>query len=203
MNNTIKYFCFDCETGGLDTQSTLLEIYGKFLDQNLNMVEEVYWLIKPDTGNYWVNAESLVVNKIDLVSHDKNATPQREAAMNFVHLLKKLTLENKIEICTGKKLVPIGHGVKFDILHLRNFIEPYLTEYKFDDFFSRRYIDTSVIAEFLILTKFLPSNFDCKLENLADFFGIKHGEMHNAKTDVEVTIQVIKKMNGLIINECL
>ena len=68
MTKKIQYFIVDAETGGkYAKEHSLLTLYGQILNKNLNVVDEIDLVVKPDDGIYRISADALETNKIDLI----------------------------------------------------------------------------------------------------------------------------------------
>jgi DNA polymerase III epsilon subunit-like protein len=96
-----------------------------------------------------------------------------------------------------QKLIPAGHNVSFDIDAIKHHLlvnNSDFSKHSWERYFSHRMIDTAVIANFLKLAKKIPKNVN-NLENLASHYGIiiKDGQIHNAKTDVQISLEVLKR----------
>jgi DNA polymerase III alpha subunit (gram-positive type) len=126
---------------------------------------------------------ALAVNKIDLIKHNKEAVSYSEG----IQEIKEFFAWN-----IGKeKLTPIGQNFSFD--------EEYIFE-KMPSLDWRKYVshdgfDTKHIAKFLIKTgKLKTEKNSTSLGPIAKAFDINYEGAHDAKRDVEITIEVLKKM---------
>lgn len=179
----MKYFFHDFETGGYEN-SSILTFYGVVTDQNFNKIDDIELWIKPDNGLYMVEAQALRVNKIDLLAHDKEA--QKESVC-------KDKIRAFIEHFAGggsEKLYMAGHNVYFDNRLLKDHFFP-------DDFnkmFFRHNLDTGTLALLLKQVGKLPKDLEISLSNLATHYGLNALGAHESKTDVWLTIGVLKCM---------
>jgi len=181
-----KYFLFDCETGGIDRNTSLLTLFGMILDEKLTVQDTISLKIKPDDGVYHVKAAGLKVNKINLVEHEKEATTATEAAREFENFICKHSLGET-------KLIPTGHNLSLDVEFCkRNFLRGDQDEGGgWDKFFSYRSLDTATLAHGLILAGKLPEDLDCSLSSLAKYFEIDYSGAHNAEFDAKLTLAIL------------
>lgn len=188
-----KYFLFDCEMGGKSPKTSLLTLYGMVLDQNLKLLDTIDLKIKPNNEIYHVTARAMEINKIDLIKHDSEAIPLHEAAKIFETFVCKQSL--------GKdKMIPAGHNLSLDIRFCkRNFLRANNAEGDdWNRFFSHRRVDTATLAHGLILAGKLPSNLECSLSSLANYFELSYEGAHEAKFDAELTLEVLKHLIALM-----
>lgn len=175
-----KYLLFDCETGGLNENATLLTLYAKILDANFQEISSLDLKIKPPHGQYYIlDAASLKINKIDIVKHDAEAISYDDAR-------EKLRVFLSTNSLVGK-LTPVGHNIAFDIKFASKLLPSW------NDYCEYRSIDTSSIAQFLQLAGTLPDGIS-SLEKLCDYFGFDTSNHHNAKADVEMTQKLLKQL---------
>lgn len=186
MNDCV-YVAMDLETGGIGLECSLLTGYFGFLDANLNLLDGLDLKVKPNDGKpYVVQAGGLAVNGINLIEHDKVAITESEAGAQLMMALKKHSKSGKI------KLIPIGHNVQFDILHI---YEHLLSKKHFDNFVSYRKLDTGTIAQFFKLCGFIAPDKSGSLEYLADLFGVKFKDRaHTAESDAMMCVEILQKM---------
>lgn len=181
------YFIYDCETAGKTKEFSILSLFGYVLDDNLNIIDEID--LKFKHKKYCVDLEALKYNGIDLHEHDKNALDIEECSVTLALFLNKHTRGKNI------LLTQVGHNIAWDF----NFIQETVLR-NYSDFFSRHSLDLASLALLLKLTGKLPHDFKISLENLTVYFDInKNGlKLHEAKTDVWVTLQIIKKIVKLL-----
>lgn len=186
----MRFLANDCETGGIGHDKSLLTAYFVALDTKFNPIDDLYLRMKPVDGIYKVQAEALAINGINLIEHDKIAeTPDI--------CMQKLIAFVEMHSDKGKdRLVPIGHNVAFDIQFYKHAILRRPTQ--MDKYVDYRCLDTCVIAKFLQLTGKLPPNMKISLDELAKFFRIPKPEVHDAKTDTLVSVDVLKRFIELI-----
>jgi len=199
------YIALDNEMAGVTLDYSLLTSYLVILDDNLQPIDDLYLYVKPDDGIYRVCGEAMNVNRIDLKVHDTKAIPYKEAGTKLYQFLKKNSDGGKI------KLVPVGHGIYGDI----NFITHYLLgEKTWETFVSYRKLDTQAVSQFLKSCGKIPDSVSGSLESLGKHFGIitegANGSvsyvglydcivnLHDAKVDTLLTVEVFKKLRGLV-----
>lgn len=186
----IKYIALDTEHGGFAEQSSLLTACFILIDKDFNIIDKLELAIKPDKNEpYYVTAEALSVNGINLVEHDKIAVTKSIGAQQLIELLKKHTNNG------ADKLIPIGHNVGHDL----DFIDKTLLSKKnYSKYITYRVLDTGAIAQFMRLTGKIPESVSGSLTALAEHFGIDFKDRaHTAESDTEMCIQVLKKMTEL------
>lgn len=182
-----KYIALDTEHGGFAKQSSLLTACFIIIDKDFNIVDKLNLAIKPDKDEpYYVTAEALSVNGINLVEHDKNAISKSIGAQSLIELLKKHTDNGK------EKLTPLGHNVAHDL----DFIDKTLLSKKnYSKYITYRVLDTGSIAQFLRFTGKIPETVSGSLGALAEHFGISFEDRaHTAESDTMMCIEVLKKM---------
>lgn len=184
------YLTFDCETGGIGKDKSLLTAYFGLFDSNGYQVKYLNLELKPDDGVYHVTAQGLAINQINLVEHDKSAISYKVAKGILYDFLK-----TSYEL-VGDKLIPVGHNCYFDIEMLQEFL---ISRGSWEQFVSYRILDTLPIARFLQLTGKINTPNGVSLKELIDYFKIEvDGKHHEAKYDALATLEVLKKMIGLV-----
>ena len=181
-----RFLAFDCETGGLDDDRSLLTIYLVALDENFKTLGELDLKIKPDDdGPYKVDAQALSVNGINLIEHDKVAIPLKEAKRQLYDFLATHKPEGK------GKLIPVGQNTWFDI----SCVQRHLMRKKvWDQFVSYHAIDTAGIALLMKILGKIPRDEKTRLERLAEMFNVPLVNAHEAKADTLATVRVFKAM---------
>lgn len=185
------FLLMDLETGGLEHENTILTGYFAFLDQNLNIIDELDLKLKPDTGKqYNVTEEALKVNGIVIEEHDKTAIPESKGAEKLLKFLEKNTNDGK------QKIMILGHNVQFDIEFIKARLIPQKVLTKFlDNKYGRyTYMDTMAFGTLLQMTGRLPERLPRSLESFSEFFCIRTSNLHDAKVDCQTTVKVLKKM---------
>ena len=184
-----KYIAMDVETGGLTPETSILTAFFAVLDQDFNVTDEIDFNLKPEDGIYRVTAGGLMVNKINLVEHDKTAILVKDAKTPLYEFLKKNN--------HGEKLIPIGHNVAFDISRIKR--DGLISEGSWETFVSYRCVDTGVVCQFLRAAGLFPEDVSGSLGSLVGYFRIPSiGELHNAKTDTLQTVAVLKELLKIV-----
>lgn len=181
------YIALDIETGGIEVEHTLLTAFFLVLDKQFNELAELYLYIKPDGGKpYVMDAEGMAVNKINIVEHDKIAIAASKAGQELYKFLKDWSGDGKI------KLIPIGHGITFDLNHIWHNL---LRRKTFEQFTSYRKIDTSSVAQFMKACGQFPEHVSGSLESLVNYFQLTDVKnYHNAADDTRATVAVLKEL---------
>jgi DNA polymerase III epsilon subunit family exonuclease len=158
---------YDLETLDTDPEHTeIVEIAARRLSKIGSRLERYYQLVKPPRS---IPKSSTHIHGID------NETVQDEPSIEAV-------LPKFLGFIQDRIL--IGHNIaEFDNLILDRDLEKYL-----GTGLSNSYYDTLVTAR-----RLYPRE-NCRLEALAEKFGIEHGAMHRALEDVDVTHQVFEKL---------
>lgn len=193
MSVSASHIFFDTETGGIGLDKSLLTVYFHVTDVQLNMLDELYLRVKPDDGIYHLTAESLSINKINLIQHEAIADSYKVASQKLYNFLLKHSQNRKI------KLVPVGHNVEFDIQQIQNKL---ICRQNWENMVSYRKLDTQSTAQYLILKGVLDSNKATgSLTSLARYFGISAQEIgygteaeHDARYDTLMTKAVLMNL---------
>lgn len=192
-----KFFAFDTETGGLSPSSTsLLTFHGIFLDENLEMIDEIGFQLRNDGEGeaiYQISAMALKTNKIDLIEHSKRAIPYSVAG--------KLLRQKFEQICGpsgkfGTRLMGMGQNIAFDY----GFIK-LLGKENYDPWLNNGHIDLYSLSIALQSIGLLPVSLRLKLEPLCNHFGID-ATFHDAKEDIHATVKCIKKILSILKEHC-
>ena len=182
----MNFLVLDTETGSRHASSTLLTAYFLVVSPEFKSLGELYFYLKPDNNeHYVVDAQGLAVNKIDIVEHDKVAITCKQAKSTLYDFLKEHS-------ANGRRLTPLGHGVKGDI---RRITDNLISIGSWDQFCTYHFIDTSVVLQYLRAINKIPMDGDGSVGAMAEYFNIKvDGELHNAKTDAILTMRIFQKM---------
>lgn len=178
------HFFYDTETGGKTAKQSLLTLYGIVTDENFEKIDEISLAIKPNNGIYRVSAESLEINGINLVEHNKIALTEAQAQVKLRDFLLKHSGFGK------EKLHPAGWNNYWDNAFVKRYILP-----DFEDFFSRHCLDVAGISVLLKSMGRLPADLKISLGSLADHYQSSFlTQAHDAKSDAWMTITVLKCM---------
>jgi DNA polymerase III epsilon subunit-like protein len=178
---------FDCETGGLTTDKSLLTFYMAIVDENLNVIDELDLKLKPDDGVYNCDAEALKINGIDLAKHD--ADPETITYTEGSKRLKSFAEKHH----TGGRwptLIPAGHNIPFDIGFTQAYLMP---EAVWRKFFSHRLLDTAPICNFKKDAGKWPEKLGT-LTSMVEFMGVPKRNAHNAKDDTLMWIDCYREI---------
>ena len=160
-SSTARYIVLDTETGGLESNLTLLSVYLLCLNEERVIIDKLELNIKPDDGVYKLTAAAMAVNKINFVEHDKKAIPESQAKKKFIEFLE-------LHSNTGKnKLKLVSHSTTFDLRWLQ---AKFLTIEEWEIYFNRRPVDTQNASVFLQEAGLLPDTLSCSLVSMADYF---------------------------------
>jgi DNA polymerase III epsilon subunit-like protein len=189
----MNYISFDTETGNLDPKKgDVLTAYFVVMDENFKILDELDLKLKPDGGRLpLASAEALNINKIDIKQHlqDPETVTYTDAKEKLVKMLKRF--------CTGKnsRLRPIGQNIDFDI----KFVQEYLLPFEeYDKLLHYGKLDTKMITDFMKDAGWLPPDLG-NLGSLCKHFDVNLGDKaHNAKHDTLATVEVYKKLLGLM-----
>jgi hypothetical protein len=186
----IKYLFLDTECGGGGIKYSLLTVGLVVTDENFKVLDTLNLRVKPDDGYYIVSGQGMAVNKINLATHDKIATPYKQAKQALYAFLWRLSNSGK------QKLTPVGHGVKGDMDHLFNCL---ISIGSWEQFCTYHYIDTSVVLQFLRAADLMPLDIDGSVEGIAKYFNIPVGEnLHDALEDAFLTHSIYQRMLKIV-----
>lgn len=164
----------DTETSGLDPK------HHSILSVCLGNKDIGYktFHIRPDPDMI-IDPKAMEVNNIDL------GGLWEDQSIAFLEYLQEMVAEHG-------QLEPIGHNYMFDI----GFIQQVLGRRGYEKFFSRRYLDTMIIAKFLSEVGMVKSE-SYSLAHLCESFEIKNEEAHTAEGDVKATEKLYEALIGL------
>lgn len=185
----IMYLFFDCETGGIGSEYSLLTSYFLVTDKKFNVVDDLYLFLKPDDGIYRVCGEAMNVNRIDLKVHETRAIPYKEGGTKLYNFIKTYSKDG------SDRLTCVGHNVNFDrdcVVH--NLV----SRNTWDNFCSYRLRDTAIASGYLIDCGIIPES-SAGLGALVKYFGLvlDENQQHDAKYDVTQTLAVYKALVNL------
>lgn len=179
--------------GGLEKEKfSLLTVFIIAVDDNFNVIDELYLYLKPNDGIYKVCAQGMAVNKIDLVKHDTVAISYKEGSTKLYNWLKKVTEGNK------EKAIVVGHGIYGDVEWI---VEHLINRGSWETFTSYRKLDTSSTCQFLKACGLFPESVSGSLISLAKYFGVEvnEDEAHDAKYDTMLTFKVFLSLRKLFL----
>ena len=180
------YIFLDSETGGIGLDKSLLTLYLIVTDANFNKIDDLYLYLKPPDDVYHVTGEAMEINRIDLVTHYKKAVYYKDGGTLLYNFIKRNSSTGRI------KLLPVGHNMTGDIFHIHDKL---MTRESWENFVSYRRLDTVVIAQYLKSCGKLPDDISGSLSSIVSYFKLPEiGNLHDAKTDTLLTMEVFKKL---------
>jgi oligoribonuclease (3'-5' exoribonuclease) len=184
----------DTETFGLDPKiNPVATVYMALYDENDKFIDDINLKVKPDSmEGMVVDHETEKIHGINWDKHvgDPNTILYSEANKRITDFLIKYKIPK-----AKKSFKPCGQNVVFDINYLRNTI---FTLEEWDKLFHYRYTDTLAVLGYLQDVNLVPGDLG-NLGSLVEYFDIKSGGFHDARNDVKMTVEVYKKMKGLIL----
>lgn len=198
-NFNTKFILLDGEYGGVRSKGSvshdysILELAFTVTDVNLKKIESLNLKIKPDDGKYIVSAEGLAANKINLVTHDKQAVSFGKAKELLYNFIKKNSNDG------ANKLIPLGKGISGDIRYL--FDQKIINEHNWRNFCSDQVIDFGSIIMLLKVLNLYPQTvkkstgkMSNSLEALAQNLGVDTVALHAAAGDVDLYLKVCEHL---------
>lgn len=182
------YLFLDTETGGLDPQFSLLTLAAVLADKDFqpicggNKEDTLYLQVRHP--EYLVTPDAMTINKIDLVHHSAVGLNITEAQVAF-----KDFIERGFEKNNGRKLMPVGHNLAFDLRFVWGQLMP---KKDWERYCGYHFIDTMVVARFFNAIGLLDHG--CSLVDLRDLFQIETGDAHNALADTKATLAVARAL---------
>jgi hypothetical protein len=190
--NDAAFLAFDCESGGIGEEISLLTAHFAVCDARWNIIDELSLALKPkevdDTGSaiYRVTAAALDINKIELIRHDKVATTKAEAGQ----LLRSFLWKYKPK---EGWLMPMGKNIEGDVKWVNQHILG-VNEWRKSVSY-RTYDLTSLITYCKRMGKLAPDAPE-SLEGLAKFIGFNFIP-HTADGDTHAGIAVCQYLESL------
>lgn len=186
----------DTETGGTVDGVSVLTITltaFRFETDKIIKISELDLKVRPDDSMYVINPEALVVNKIDLIAHHKDAITYTEAGRQIYDYLSLLNREIPI----GKPTV-VGQNVQFDLNHI--FKSKIISKASWQSLTDIRIIDTVAISRFAQVLGLIPASQSLSLSKLATFLGIEMdtNRLHTSSYDNEITAKVLFELGKLL-----
>lgn len=184
------YLCLDTETGGLTPEYSLLTLAAIVADADFNPLrggnesDTLSLAIRHPT--YVVSPEALTINKIDLVHHSARGIKLEQARQKFEDFVRQAK-----NMC-GKKLIPIGHNLPFDL----SFVWAQLLQKEdWNQYCDYHFLDTMVAARFFKAAGVIQGG--CRLDDLRALFHIDTGAAHTALADTKATLAVARALRTL------
>ncbi|MCR4317602.1 MAG: 3'-5' exonuclease [Planctomycetes bacterium] len=176
----------DCETGGLDPEKHSLLSVGIVLalPEGFQKFE-----IGIRHAEYYVQADALKVNGINLIEHEKSSVPPKAAVEKIIEFCSA-------HLLTDDRWLICGHNIHFDVGFLKPFFHSVGVD--FEKYFSHRMIDTSSILRFLYFAGVLDA--DVSSSNKAfDHFKIEVEGRHTALGDALATCELFLKLTEVVV----
>jgi len=196
----------DCETTGLDAEEhKMWQLCIMPLDSNLEPSRQFPFLnllMKVDTSVIDFDIRVFSDNKRRIAEAQQVGFSQSEGAIQFLDWFERLKL------IPGKKIVPLGHNVKFDI----GFLTQWLGQDAYQACFDYHIHDTFCSVAYINMQASFrnePVPFPkWQLSGLAHRLGISSEGAHDALIDCQITAQVYKRLmnysQGLVFDDkCL
>ena len=183
----------DTESGGITTDYDLLTLTMCVI-KDYEIVKTLDMKLKPNPvdgrSDYFVQAEALAVNGINIAEHDWKAMPYRQSKQIIFDWLE----EAKNEF---GKLLPFGNGVSRDIQLITKYT---VSPPAWEMVVMRNPIELTSIGNNLKMLGLIPMNQSLALSKIATYFGVEIDEekVHTAEYDVWLGTQVLKHYNQLI-----
>lgn len=188
------YLWNDTETTGTnEAKHELLTAYFAIYNENLEFVDELDLMLKPDDADKVIlyEKEAFEVTGIVLEDHLKNPH-----TITYSEGIKKLNIFlSKHKIPHKRKHYRFsGQNVEFDVKFLKQHLGD---EEGWEKLMHHGNIDTFRICSFLQDCDFLPMDIG-NLGSLVEYFGLPMLQAHTAKDDVIMTIAVYKAMKQMM-----
>jgi DNA polymerase-3 subunit epsilon len=186
-----KLLVIDTETGGLDPSVYSILSLGAVVWNDGELEDEFEVFInEPDIK---AEARALEINGIKWDWLRGHGVPPAEAVGRLDSFVRAHFSAAQIE----EKIPIAGHNAGFDVAFLKRLYS--FTEYRYNDLFSHRILDTAGIIRFLILADKIPlrsAGSDAGFE----FFKIEvgKGERHTALGDARATAELLSRAVDLI-----
>jgi hypothetical protein len=183
----------DTESGGISQEFDLLTLSLSVII-DFEIVESLNLKVKPDPVNgrtqFFVQAEALRVNGIDLAQHDLEAITYSESKKIIYEWLKEMKEKYG-------KLLPFGNGISRDIQLITRYT---ISSKSWDQFVKRNPIELTSIGNFLKIIGAIPEDQSLALSNIAEHFGatIDPDAVHTAEYDVWLGAQALKGYSSFI-----
>lgn len=179
----MTYLVLDIETGGLDARfHDLLSMHLAVCNAELVIIEELGLKLRPADNRFRVTAQAMQINGIDLRAHQQVAITAPEGARQVQALLAKY-----------KSLVCVGHNVTFDLRFIHTQLIPQM---EWERYFGYWKIDTLEMARSLAKRGVIGLN-KFSLSDMASYFNVSIVGRHDARNDVMITLECLRRMSQL------
>lgn len=186
----IKYLAFDCETGGVTPDTSILTAFFAVVEITYNgeykweILDSLDVKLIPDDKKFVVTPYAMKVNGLNLASYveDEEALKYSEFENIFSEWITPHTNPGE-----DSRIRSLGHNVKMDIDFVTKHLIPHS---KWNKLVHYRAMDTSPIARFLQDGGWIDSDLSCSLGSLVEHYeiDIPEGGLHSAKADTIVTV---------------
>ena len=186
-----KLLVIDTETGGLDPKLFSILSLGAVVWNDREILDsfEVF-VTEPEIK---AEREALEVNQINLDWLKANGVPPAEAVSRFHLFLDK----NFGAGASREKINVVGHNVSFDVGFLKRLYS--FTDYKYDEVFSHRVLDTAGIVRFLIIVGKLPLESAGSTAVFEHFqINVETGKRHTALADASATATLLTRLVDMV-----
>jgi DNA polymerase III epsilon subunit-like protein len=182
-----RYLFIDTETLGLGLDKSLLQVGLVVTDDKFNYYtdKDRLYNIKPDDGIYHGTAESLRINNINLVAHDKSAMACRDCKVFLYDFLNSHSYKGKI------KLIPVGKNVHGDIAQI---CDKLISRGSWENFVSYQPLEINGAWRLLEAQGKVPELEKTGLSSIADYFNIPVVGLHNARDDNKLAIEIMRRL---------
>lgn len=181
----MKFLAVDTETGGLTTNNSLLTVYMAVFDKDLKIVADLDLKLKPNDDRFVTQETAMQVNGINLAEHSKEAIPYAQAQPAVENFLDKHTNSSK------DKLVLIAQNATFDKMFLQEYL---IHKTLWNKYFDKAELDPTSIIALMQVLGLVPENLRRNLGTMAEFFGVRYINAHDAKADIKITVRVLERM---------
>lgn len=178
----MRYLFLDTETLGLDPMKhSLIEVGMILTNENLKVLDVFHTKIKHEM--YYLNPAAITVNGIDFKQHEREAVPLSEVRVLFCDFLCHI----------DEEAIPVGWNIAFDLGFIYHNL---MSKEELEHYVSYRTLDLCSVARFLKECGKLE--VAGSLAHTAGKLGIDNSKAHTALGDVEMTIEVMRKLKELI-----
>ena len=203
-----KYVCLDTETTGLDpSKNALVEIGAIVLNDKLEPDENVatfHTLVRPVEGVHEIDAKAIKINKHEWVW--SKSSDEYQSALEYPEACEELSEFLMGAFGKAQWIIMCGWNVSFDEGFLR---ELYNFRFNYPDTaptaaaypwpFHYHKLDFLGICRYLDIRAGRPPRKSYSLDALAKHFygdGMAKFAMHTAMGDAQMTLKIIKAMEG-------
>ncbi|HUV12052.1 MAG TPA: 3'-5' exonuclease [Acidobacteriota bacterium] len=187
----MKVFWLDLETGGLDPEVNPILQLGYVIEINGRRVREGR-IISSGFEGCEIHPEALEVNGLDPKKVEA-WPPESEMYEKLIGIVN--TFVNRFD--KTDKFVIGGFNVGFDVEFLRAMFKRQKDKY-FGAWFAFQFIDPASIVRFIQYAGAMDEFARMKLTDLAKYFQVDRPDAHDALADIEMTIDVVRKMKELL-----